>query len=151
MLSTCIDRHLADCRIAIADDDPDTLELIELAVRGPGVEIHAVTNGLELLELLANCEPFDLIVTDVRMPSIGGLQVLASIREAGLHTPALVVTGLDNPALSDTISRLGNAMLVRKPFEIAELQHAVATLLEPRLEPGQRVSGQRFGVPHQIP
>jgi CheY-like chemotaxis protein len=117
-------------RVLIADDDPDTRELIALAVQAPGVEIYVAVDGLELLELIAECDPFDLIVTDIGMPSIAGLQVLASIRAAGLDTPALVVTGLDRPALPATIARLGNTMLVRKPFEIVELRRAITTLLK---------------------
>jgi CheY-like chemotaxis protein len=139
MLSTCTDRRLtADTtstvsthrRILIADDDPDTLQLIEAAVHAPGVEIYVAMDGLEMLELIAECGPLDLIVTDLVMPWIGGLQVLASIREAGLDTPVLVLTGLDRPALPDTIARLGHTMLVRKPFEIVELRRAITTLLE---------------------
>jgi len=138
MLSMCTYRRLADDpssasthrRVLIADDDPDTLQLIALAVHAPGVEVYVAMDGLELLELIAECEPFDLIVTDVSMPSIAGLQVLASIREAGLDTPAIVVTGLDRPALPDTIARLGKTILVRKPFEIVELRRAIAALLD---------------------
>jgi two-component system cell cycle response regulator CtrA len=116
-------------RILVADDDPDTLELIELAVRGPGIEICTAVDGGELLELIAAYDSFDLIVTDINMPWIEGHQVLASIRAAGLATPVLVVTGLDQPDLPDTIARMGNAMLLRKPFEIVELRQAIARLL----------------------
>jgi len=116
-------------RILVGDDDPDTLELIELAVQGPGVELYMAIDGMELLELIAECGPFDLIVTDINMPWIEGLQVLASIREAGLETPVLVVSGLDRPDLSATIARMGNATLLRKPFEIADLRRAITALL----------------------
>ena len=116
-------------RILIADDDPDTLELIELAVRGPCVELYTASDGMELLELVAERAPFDLIVTDINMPWIEGLQVLASIREAGLYTPVLVVSGLDRPDLRTTVARMGNAILLRKPFDIADLRQAIATLL----------------------
>jgi len=139
MLSTCMYRRLAGSdttatmptrtRILIADDDPDTLELIELAVHAPGVELYMAVDGMELLELVAECDPFDLIVTDINMPWIEGLQVLASMREAGLETPVLVVTGLDRPGLASTIARMRNAMLLRKPFEIADLRRAIASLL----------------------
>jgi CheY-like chemotaxis protein len=137
MLSTSTYRRLADAaatptvstRMLIASDDPDTLELIELGVHGPGVEICVASDGIEVLELIAECDPFDLIVMDINMSWIGGLHVLASMREAGLETPALVVTALDRPGLTNTIARMRNAMLLRKPFEIADLQRAIATLL----------------------
>jgi CheY-like chemotaxis protein len=142
MLSTCTHRRLAAAeptattsprRILIADDDPDTLEFIELAVHAPDVEIYTAMDGLELLDLIVECEPLDLIVTDINMPLIEGLQVLASIREAGLETPVLVITGLDRPTLPTTIARLGNAMLLRKPFDIADLRRAIASLLASEL------------------
>jgi CheY-like chemotaxis protein len=116
-------------RILIADDDPDTRELIELAVSGPGVELYMATDGMELLDLIAECGPFDLIVTDINMPWLEGLQVLASIREAGLETPVLLVTGLDRPSLTTTVARTRRAILLRKPFEIADLRKAIARLL----------------------
>jgi CheY-like chemotaxis protein len=139
MLSACTYRRLAAAdptspvstptRIVIADDDPETLEFMHLAVHAPGVEIYVAMDGLELLELIADCEPLDLIVTDINMPLLEGLQVLASIREAGLATPVVVVTGLDRPTLPTTIARLGNAMLLRKPFDVADLRRAIAALL----------------------
>jgi len=79
-------------RILIADDDPDSLELLELTLQSVGVEIVTAVDGGQLLELVAEDGPFDLIVTDINMPWMEGLQVLASIREAGLDTPVLVVT-----------------------------------------------------------
>jgi CheY-like chemotaxis protein len=116
-------------RILIADDDPDTLELLAIAVEGDSTDIYMAVDGGELLELVADSDPFDLIVTDINMPWIEGLQVLASMREAGLDTPVLVVTGFDRRGLAETIARLGKAMLLRKPFEIAELRRAIAALL----------------------
>jgi CheY-like chemotaxis protein len=115
-------------RILIADDDLDDLELLELAV-DRDADVYTATNGGELFELVAESAPFDVIVTDLDMPWIPGLQALASIRDAGLGTPVLVVTGLDRPRLHDTIARLGNAMLLRKPFEIAALRRALVALL----------------------
>jgi DNA-binding response OmpR family regulator len=57
-----------------------------------------------------------------------GLQVLASIREAGLPTPVLVITGLTRPDLEASVERMGHASLLRKPFDAEKLRGAVAAL-----------------------
>jgi CheY-like chemotaxis protein len=118
---------MPNTRILIAAADPEMLELI-VGVHRAGVELCMAADGIELLELIAEPDPFDLIVTGIDMPWIGGLHVLASMREAGLETPVLV-TGLDRPGLANTIGRMRNAMLLRKPFEGAELRRAIVALL----------------------
>jgi DNA-binding response OmpR family regulator len=116
-------------RIAIADDDPDSLALLHVALASPTTEICEATNGVELVQLLLADEPFDLVVTDVLMPWLEGLQVLRSARVAEYTTPVLLITGLTRPDLQATVDGLGNAKLLRKPFGISELRSAVFELV----------------------
>jgi CheY-like chemotaxis protein len=122
-------KHLTVSRIVIADDDPDSVDLLRLALGGPQIEICEAANGADLVDLLSESGPFDLIVTDVLMPWMEGLQVLYSARAAEIHTPALVITGLTRPDLQAKVDSLGNAKLLRKPFGIPELRAAVADLV----------------------
>jgi CheY-like chemotaxis protein len=121
--------HPTVSRIVIADDDPDSLELLRLGLGNPLIEICEASNGGELVQLLAEDGPFDLVVTDVLMPWMEGLQVLHSARTAEIHTPVLVITGLTRPDLQAKVDHLGNAKLLRKPFGIPELRAAVADLM----------------------
>jgi CheY-like chemotaxis protein len=116
-------------RVAIADDDPESLELLVDVLRGPTTEIHAVATGAELVVLLAEKGPFDLIVTDVDMPWMEGLAVVRSARAAEIHAPVLIMTGLDRPDLQASVARLGNAKLLRKPVGLSELRDAIAQLM----------------------
>jgi two-component system cell cycle response regulator CtrA len=120
-------------RIAIADDDPDSLELLRLALENPMTEIHEATNGVELVQLLIENDPFDLVVTDVLMPWMEGLQVLRSARVAEVMTPVLVISGLTRPDLRATVDRLGNAALLPKPFGIGDLRAAISDLMSRQL------------------
>jgi putative two-component system response regulator len=122
-------RQATVSRIVIADDDPDSLELLRLALGNPQIEICEAVNGAELVDLLAEDGPFDLVVTDVHMPWMEGLQVLLSARAAEIHTPVLVITGLTRPDLQTKVDRLGSAKLLRKPFGVSELRAAVAELM----------------------
>jgi DNA-binding response OmpR family regulator len=120
-------------RIAIADDDPDSLELLRLALESPMTEIYEATNGVELVRLLVENNPFDLVVTDVLMPWMEGLQVLRSARGAEVMTPVLVLSGLTRPDLQATVDRLGNAALLHKPFGIPDLRAAISDLMSRQL------------------
>ena len=116
-------------RIVIADDDQDTLDLLHRALRSATTEIVEAASGAELIQRLAEDGPFDLIVTDIQMPWMHGLDVLRSARAADVTTPTLVVTGASRAEHQATVARLGNARLLRKPFGIAALREAVAALL----------------------
>jgi CheY-like chemotaxis protein len=124
-------------RVIIADDDPQTRELIRAALRPLNHEVRETSSGLELLEALAYEGPFDLIVTDLMMPSIDGIRVIAMARNAGVETPILVVTAYPPQDLAgdgDTATSLrwlGGATLIRKPFGLADLREAAAALLPP--------------------
>lgn len=119
----------------VADDDPAILDLITQDLESRGMEVLRADNGVVLIELVANHGPFDLIVTDISMPWMSGLQVALSARHAGVRTPVIVMTGLRDDALMRQISHLGdNTILLRKPFELAELHGAVELLL-PSLPP----------------
>lgn len=124
-------------RTIVADDDPEILDLITLDLESRGMEVMRADNGVGLIELVANQGPFDLIVTDISMPWMSGLQVAMSARNAGLSTPVIVMTGLrDDEALVRQVSSLGaNTVFLRKPFELSELHGAMDLLLPPTPPP----------------
>ena len=116
-------------RIVIADDDPEALDLLSDILCGPTVEICRATSGAELVVLLAEQGPFDLIVTDIDMPWMEGLAVIRSARAAQIRAPVLFVSGLSRPDLPAIIERLGNAKLVRKPITVSALRKTVGEML----------------------
>ena len=118
-------------RIALADDDPDSLDLMRRALNGPHIAISEATNGAELVYLLGERGRFDVIVTDINMPWMEGLQVLRAARAANVNTPVLVVTGLARPDLEAKVEAL-DAKLLHKPFGVAELRAAVTALTRPQ-------------------
>jgi CheY-like chemotaxis protein len=118
-------------KVLVADDDPGMLELVAEALERPGVTVLRAENGGELLERLADEGPFDLIVTDVSMPWMSGLQVANSARTAGVRTPVVVITATKDPTLDQQVAALGsNARLLRKPFVLDDLEAAVGSLLK---------------------
>jgi len=123
------ERRQSVTRIALADDDPLTLEVLRSVLSAPGVELHEASSGAELLSLLADPDPFDLVVTDVSMSWMSGLEVMLGARDAGIAVPVLVITGLADPEIQADVSRLGRARLLRKPVGAQQLRESVADLL----------------------
>ena len=115
------------CRVVIAEDDVETRSLMRLALRHMSFEIREVGSGLELLEALAYEGPFDLIVTDIAMPQIDGVRVIAMARNAGVTTPVLVVSA--HVPDDTTAAWLGEVKVLRKPFGVQALRQAVTLLL----------------------
>jgi CheY-like chemotaxis protein len=115
-------------RALVADDDAAMLETISHALALLGYGVARAESGGELVDQLADNGPFDLIVTDVSMPWMDGLNAIRSMRTAGLATPVIVITALEDEGIPSQVRALGPAMLLRKPFELREFETAVTSL-----------------------
>jgi DNA-binding response OmpR family regulator len=77
-------------------------------------------------------EPFDLIVTDLRMPGASGLDAIDQLRRAGGITPVIAVTAFPHDSTRNRAQRL-EILLLAKPFDLDTLRGAVAAILDSRL------------------
>jgi two-component system cell cycle response regulator CpdR len=116
-------------RIALADDDPESLELLQAILRRPDTQILTATSGAELVLLLADRGPFHLLITDIDMPWAEGIDIVRAARASRVDIPVLFVSGLARPGLASIVANLGHAKLVEKPVGAEVLRRAVAELL----------------------
>jgi CheY-like chemotaxis protein len=117
-------------RALVADDDPDLLETVVRVVDRFGLAVTHASCGGELLHQLSGHGPFDVVVTDVAMPWLTGLQVLQSARLAGLTCPVIVMTGMSDTKTRQQVAALGDAVIMlHKPFSVGALHAALVTLL----------------------
>jgi DNA-binding response OmpR family regulator len=125
-------------RILVADDDPELLSTVADALERMGGDVARAGTGAELVRRLVERGPFDLVITDIFMPWMDGLQAMRSVRYAGLAPALIFMTGLADDSLPDRVAALGRrAVLLRKPFELAELESAMHDLLhdtKPKVE-----------------
>ena len=128
---------LSRARILVADDDLELLDAVAEALSHLGADVVRARTGGELIDKIADEGPFSLVVTDISMPWMSGLQAMHSVRTAGLATPVIVMTALKEGRVADQVRTLGrDAVLMRKPFALADLQQTARTLLSSRTVAG---------------
>lgn len=123
--------HLAGSgRILLAEDDELLNQLAHEILTGAGYTVVATRDGVQALAAARqHPEPFDILVTDIVMPGLGGIELARSLRAAKLISRVLFVTGYtEEPALNDTLNdRLCG--LLQKPFAPDALLFRVSDLL----------------------
>ena len=117
-------------RILVVDDEEVVRELTVEILRRSGYEPHGVPSAGQALELLDD-EPFDLVVSDVVMPEMTGVEFLHELRKRWLELPVVLMTGgSKEPERTTKAVELGACSLIYKPFSSAELTDAVSAALE---------------------
>ena len=128
-------------RILIAEDDPEMRSMLASALRSDGYEVIEAPSGSALLEeismLLFQGEaiPADIIVSDERMPGLLGSEVLAGLREARWPTPFILITGFGDEETHREAIRLGASAVFDKPFDLDDLRHTIAEVLQRPAQP----------------
>ena len=115
----------------IVEDSPVMRGMLETLVDTLGdVEVEAVENGLEALRVLPSME-FSLIITDINMPNINGLELISFIRQSPKHrdTPIIVVSTESAEKDRNKGMSLGASAYLTKPFNESELINLVTSLL----------------------
>ncbi len=141
---------VAAASVLIVDDTPDSLRLLSSAVAAGGHRVRAATNGPMAIRM-ARLEPPDLILLDIDMPEVSGLDVCAELqRDPALRrVPVLFVTALSAPETKLAAFRGGGRDFVVKPFNIDEVLARVSTHLElRRLE--QALSDQNASLQERV-
>ncbi|MGO9751606.1 MAG: response regulator transcription factor [Solirubrobacteraceae bacterium] len=115
-------------RILIVDDEPAVRRALERALRLERYEVDLAADGREALDTLAE-RAADVVILDVSMPEIDGLEVCRRLRAAGDRTPVLMLTARD--AIDDRVKGLdvGADDYLVKPFALRELQARLRALL----------------------
>ena len=121
---------LSGVHVLVADDDVQLLDLVCEVLTRRGASVVRALNCGDLIEQLATAGPFDLIVTDISMPWMSGLQAIRLTRAAGLATSVIVMTALSDPRIPEQVKSLGaNVAFLRKPFALSELEATASDLV----------------------
>ena len=116
-------------QILVVEDEKAIAHMIAMVLGGPAAKVVKARNGWEaLIKIGATARPFDVVITDHRMPRMGGLQLVRQLRTQNFGGKILVLSA----HLSDEDIRayedLSVDMMMSKPFDFDELQQAMAVL-----------------------
>jgi two-component system copper resistance phosphate regulon response regulator CusR len=117
--------------ILVVEDEPNVVSVIKRGLSEYGFEISVATDGLTGLQM-ATSHPFDLIILDVMLPSMDGVQVCKRIREQNQNVPILMLTALDSTENIVTGLDSGADDYMVKPFKMAELAARLRALIKRR-------------------
>jgi two-component system nitrogen regulation response regulator NtrX len=132
-------------RVLIVDDDQTTLASLSRAVRLAGMEAVVCDNATRAIALIRN-ERFDLVFSDVVMPGKDGLSMLSDLRDIGVTTPVIMISGQASVDMAVRATRLGAVDFLEKPISTEKLLLTVENALRlTRLEEENRQLRRRVG------
>ena len=118
-------------RVIVIDDEPGMLGLIERIIAPIGCQVALYTSPQEALAGLAT-EPADVAIVDLRMPEIGGLDVLRAVRDAQPHCQVILMTAHASVDTAIEAVKLGALDYLSKPIDVARLQQLLTGMVEER-------------------
>ncbi|MDE3074305.1 MAG: response regulator transcription factor [Chloroflexota bacterium] len=128
-------------RTLVVDDDPAVTSVLKRGLSYEGFAVDTASSGPEALTI-ARDRPPDLVILDVMMPGMDGLEVLERLRSADPHLPVLLLTARDAPSDEVQGLQLGADDYVTKPFSFEVLLAHIRALL--RRQDAQRPAMLRF-------
>jgi two-component system sensor histidine kinase/response regulator len=116
-------------RILIIDDDPDMHGLLQTCLAPLGYDVVAADNGQQGLEILGS-EPFSVVILDLMLPDLHGIEVLRRIRQRWPETEVIMLTAYASLETAIEAVRLGAYDYVTKPFRLDTIRSAVKRAME---------------------
>jgi two-component system cell cycle response regulator DivK len=113
--------------VLLAEDSQDTRSMLKRAFELKGYRVFEAADGLEALDMAKRCKP-SLIVIDLNMPVLDGLETIKSLRKRegpGEQIPIVAITAYDVPGMEDAAMENGCDRYLRKPLDLTELDRAL--------------------------
>ena len=117
--------------ILLCDDEPKLSRMLSTALSSAGYTVHRAATGQDAIKRAQSDAP-DVVVTDLRLPDMDGIEVLKRVREAGNPPDVIVITAYATTETAVEAMRLGAHDYLIKPFSIDELRIKIARLLSRR-------------------
>src|SRR5215218_10401943 len=116
-------------RILVVDDEDSMREMLRIVLRRDGYDVRVAPDGRAALDILKR-EPFDLLLSDIRMPDLSGVEVLRAAKDVNRDIVAFMMTAYASTSTAVEAMRLGAVDYFTKPFNMDELRLKVRQHLE---------------------
>jgi two-component system response regulator PilR (NtrC family) len=141
-------------RILVVDDEQSMRDFLQIFLTKEGHDVAMAPNGQKAIELL-DAQPFDLVITDLKMPKVDGIAVLKKARAVDPETQVLVITAFASHETAVEAMKAGAYDYLVKPFKVDEVRHFVGNALERRRLSRENVAlrqqlGERYGFDNLV-
>ena len=120
---------MKDRQILVVDDEPKMRRVLEIMLQKMGHRVLVAANGVEALAQF-QAQGADLVITDLRMPEMDGIALLAALRAQGSDVPVMVITAHGTIETAVAAMRHGACDYILRPFDIDVVEHAVTRVLD---------------------
>ena len=120
--------------VLVVDDDPDVREVLVQFLGQRGYHVETAADGLEGMRILKQRTP-DVLLLDIEMPSLNGLEVLRRILAADIEVGVIMISGYDDEEACRMALRLGAADFVPKPLDLDYLETSMQAKLLALMSP----------------
>jgi two-component system, OmpR family, alkaline phosphatase synthesis response regulator PhoP len=121
-------------KIMIVEDDMILLRSLAFTLRRFEYQVSLASNGMdalaELVSAQQSAQPFDLLITDIQLPGIAGLDLIDKLHDQSIVLPTLAITGSYGKNLVRQLEKRGVCEFLTKPFNSIELVKRVSVLLK---------------------
>lgn len=124
-------------RMLVVDDQRGVRTLLQLAFQEEGYQVATAVNGREALRQVERLRP-DVVVMDVRMPVMGGLETLPRIKTLAPQTAVIIMSAYVELEAVDEILGMGADDFIYKPFDLEELKAKVKAVLPEKVFAGKK-------------
>ncbi len=125
--------------VHVIDDDAAVLGSVRFLLTIEGFEAKTYSSAEEFLEAIDQGDP-GIVVTDVRLPGLNGVQLIEGMKKRGLNLPAIVITAYADVALAVSAMKQGAVDLLEKPFDPSALVQTVRQAFAGMSEQGESVA-----------
>ncbi|MBI2774253.1 MAG: sigma-54-dependent Fis family transcriptional regulator [Chloroflexi bacterium] len=115
--------------ILVADDDASIRSLLRQLLQEEGYSVQEAATGVEVVDKVKDSPP-DLVIMDVRMPELDGIEALSRVKATAPHSSVLIMTAFGSSNAAIRAMELGAFDYVTKPFELDKISHAVHKVFE---------------------
>ncbi|MBI5586192.1 MAG: response regulator [Deltaproteobacteria bacterium] len=123
-------------KILVLDDEKNICLTLSQALGSEGLAVQTAADGEAALSLLKT-SPFDLVLLDLKLPGIDGLEVLRRLRSSHSRTPVIMITAHGNIESAVEAMKLGALDFLRKPFGVDEVRYLVNRVLARQIPEGE--------------
>ncbi len=117
-------------RVLVVDDDVQIQKDLSEIITGCGYEVSVAGTGVEALEIMGGEDAFDLVITDLMMPGMDGMELLTEIKKRSKDLPVVMITAFATIDSAVTAMQKGASDYIAKPFKIDEIEIVVKRMME---------------------